>query len=114
MSQLDFLAQDATGSARVSDVWAPTSPAQAEREEQAAQLDRCAGRLADEILAWLRRRLEVAPVFHASDLVLHVQHKLGGSPESALRVLRELRRQKRAFVVVESRSASRYCVERVP
>ena len=93
--------------------WSPPDIAP-RASEQSIQIARVAGRLADEILAWLRRRIENgAPEFFAADLALHVQHKLGGSPESALRILRMLRKAGQADVELVSRSQSLYRVRGV-
>lgn len=91
---------------------------QRQREEAAAeqerQLSRVAGRLSETILAWLRRRLEAGQAeFTAAELSEHVHVQLGGSPESAMRVLRALRVAGQVDVKLLSRPESRYLVKGV-
>jgi hypothetical protein len=77
---------------------------------QSEQMARVQGRIAETILAWLEYRALVAPVFHASDLCQYVVEQCGGSPESAMRVLRAMRRSGQVDVELLSRSESKYAV----
>lgn len=82
--------------------------------EQDRELHRVAGRLAETIVGWLRRRLEDGrPEFVAAELADHVHQQLGGSPESAMRVLRALRVAGQVDVKLLSRPESRYIVKGV-
>ena len=77
--------------------------------EQSKQLVRVESRLATTILQWLEFRLHAdAPTFHAADLCEFVSTNCGGSPESAMRILRQLRKSGHAHVDLLSRSESKY------
>ncbi len=72
-------------------------------------LARCAGKVADLIVAWCKMRLTLdRPVFHMHELTGYVGRMSNTAPESTARVLRHLRAQGRVDYRCESRAASRY------
>lgn len=91
----------------VRDAWTPVVPAQIEREEQARQLTRVSGRIADGIRSFLRQR-GAGGTFYAHELAAAV----GGAPASADRVLRMLRNAGEVTYSV-SRSSSLYTIETI-
>ena len=74
--------------------------------EQAIQFVRVEGRIADLVAAFCFP----GRVFHASDLCGYVADQAGGSPESAMRVMRAMRKAGQLDVELLSRSESKYAV----
>ena len=93
--------------------WAETRPQPSPKaSEQGRELARCEGRLAEAILAWVEYRTTSGELtFHAADLCQHITQHHGGSPESAMRILRALRAAGQVQVTLVSRSASQYRIE---
>lgn len=93
--------------------WRPpvASPRASEQDRQLARVE---GRIARYVLGWLRARLDGGdPEFHLGELVEAVECQIEGSPDSASRVLRSLRRAGHADVELLSRSGSLYRVRAV-
>jgi hypothetical protein len=91
--------------------WGPPQPSP-KASEQGREISRVEGRIAEAILAWVEYRTASGDLtFHAADLCQHVTQQHGGSPESAMRILRALRAAGQVQVSLISRSASQYRIE---
>ena len=119
----DLFATDSTGQAVVRDrrrdssaanetVWAPTTPAQEYREEQARQLARVSGKLEPAMLDVLRR-WGAGHYFTAAELASAVSETVPLAQDSASRILRLLRQKGLVSYRCASRSAGRYALESV-
>jgi hypothetical protein len=81
------------------------------RTEQRANLDRVSNNIARLVTDFCRRRLEDRRAeFHMTDLTGYVNARSTIAPDSAGRILRELRRQKVIDYTVVNRAQSLYQV----
>ena len=90
--------------------WTPPQPSP-RASEQGRQIARVSGKIAESVIAFCRTR--EGETFFGSELALYVMARCGGSPESALRVMRDMRDEGVIDVELVSRSASLYRVVRV-
>ena len=91
--------------------WTPPQPSP-RASEQGRQIARVSGKIAESVIAFCR--LHVGETFIGVELCDYVRARCGGSPESALRVMRDLRKQGVIAAPNGSRSKSIYRVERAP
>lgn len=94
--------------------WRP--PVAAPRaSEQGQELARVESRLGAFILRWCRSHLDAGETrFHLSALAEDVTCQLGGAPDSASRILRQLRSRGHIAYRVVDRRASLYELEALP
>lgn len=88
--------------------WRPPAPTP-KASTQVKELARVESRIGLFILQWCRAHLDAGERrFHLAELVEDVECQLGGAPDSASRILRQLRQQGHIAYRVISRSASLY------
>lgn len=80
---------------------------------QSAELERIASRLAELIISFCTDRLAVAPEFNMVELTAWVSRHVVAAPDSAGRILRDLRKRGLVRYKVTNRRASTYRVEGV-
>lgn len=88
---------------------APAPKRKRARVEQARELDRVLKGIGAAVLDFCRAH----PVFRNAELCDYVRGRCGGTPESAARILRQLRRQGLVEYENTDRAASLYTVRRV-
>lgn len=94
--------------------WRP--PVAAPRaSEQGQQLARVESKLGAFIITWCQAHLAAGqPRFHLAELAEDVECQFGGAPDSASRILRQLRARGHIAYRVVDRRASLYELEAIP
>jgi hypothetical protein len=93
--------------------WRPPTPAP-QASEQAQHLARVEGKLGAFILSWCQAHLAGGePRFHLASLAEDVECQFGGAPDSASRILRQLRARGHIAYRVVDRRASLYEIQGV-
>jgi hypothetical protein len=94
--------------------WTPPRPAP-DATVQDQELARVEGKLGAFILDWCRAHLVAGePRFHLAELAEDVECQFGGAPDSASRILRQLRARGHIAYRVVDRRASLYELEALP
>ncbi len=81
--------------------------------DQPAQLERVSDRIAEVVHKFCALRFGGSKRFHMEDLTKYVAGFVQAAPDSAGRILRQLRRQRRVSYRVVNRAASLYEIEGV-